>query len=62
MSYKKNLKIINKIKSIRAKNNTYWMDILKLAFKHAPSKSKMILRKIENQDKAITKLVRKLSK
>ena len=55
-------KIINKIKKIRSQNNENWMRLLKLAFKHAPKDAKKILNKISNQDKKITKLVKKLSK
>ena len=31
-------KIINSIQNIRSKNNKYWMDLLRLAFKFAPKK------------------------
>jgi len=59
---KKSLSIINKIKSIRSKNNENWMDLLKLAFKHNPKESKKILKRIVDQDKKVTQLVKKLSK
>ncbi len=59
---KKSSIIINKIKTIRSKNNTNWMDLLKLAFKHDPKESKKILKRIVNQDKKVTQLVKKLSK
>tara|TARA_B100001057_G_C22754050_1_gene912934 strand:+ start:289 stop:474 length:186 start_codon:yes stop_codon:yes gene_type:complete len=59
---KNSLIIINKIKSIRSKNNENWMDLLKLAFKHNPKESKKILKRIVDQDKKITQLVKKLSK
>jgi len=59
---KKSSIIINKIKSIRSKNNKNWMDILKLAFKHNPKESKKILKRIVEQDKKVTQLVKKLSK
>ena len=55
-------KIINKIKKIRSQNKENWMSLLKLAFKHAPKDAKKILNSISNQDKKITKLVKKLSK
>tara|TARA_B100001057_G_C22203151_1_gene701581 strand:- start:236 stop:352 length:117 start_codon:yes stop_codon:yes gene_type:complete len=38
------------------------MDLLKLAFKHDPKESKKILKRIVNQDKKVTQLVKKLSK
>ena len=59
---KKSNQIINKIKSIRAKNNNNWMNLLKLAFKHSPKEAKKILSKIEKYDREVSKLVRKLSK
>jgi|TARA_X000000950_G_scaffold287100_2_gene398177 hypothetical protein len=59
---KKSSIIINKIKSIRSKNNENWMDLLKLAFKHNPEDSKRILKRIVEQDKKVTQLVKKLSK
>lgn len=58
----KKLKIINQIQSVRSKNNINWMDILKVAFKHAPNESSKILRKIFEEDKRITKLTKKLTK
>ena len=53
-------KIINKIQQIRMKNNKLWMDILKLAFKHAPDKSKEIFKKIAYYDSKINELSKKL--
>ena len=45
------LKIINQIQKIRSKNNVNWMNILKVAFKHAPKKSIKIMSKINSDDK-----------
>ena len=53
-------KIINTIQKIRSKNNKYWMDLLRLAFKYAPKKSSKIIKKINSADKQISKLLRKL--
>ena len=58
----KYLKIINKISSIRKKNNNNWMDILKVAFKNSPDESAKIMSKIFYQDKKISELAKKLSK
>ena len=57
---KRHLKIINKIEKIRSKNNTNWMDILRLAFKYAPTEAKKLVKKINNDDKKITNLFKKL--
>ena len=40
MKNKKYSKIINKIQLLRKKNNINWMDILRLAMKHAPDETK----------------------
>lgn len=53
-------KIINTIQKIRSKNNKYWMDLLRLAFKYAPKKASKIIKKINSADKQISKLLRKL--
>ena len=45
---KSNLKkvntIIKEIENTRSKNNKNWMDLLRLAFKHAPHKAKKVLK------------------
>ena len=38
--------LINSIQKIRSKNNKYWMDLLRLAFKHAPKKATIIVKKL----------------
>ena len=57
---KKNI-IINNIQKIRAKNNKYWMDLMRLAFKFAPNESSQIIKKINQQDQRISVLLKKLS-
>ena len=58
----KRFKIINKIEKIRSKNNTNWMDLLRLAFKYAPVEAKKIIKKINRDDKKISNLLKKLGK
>ena len=55
-------KIINQIQKIRSKNNVNWMNILKLAFELDPKKSIKIMKKINYDDKKISKLLNQLSK
>ena len=55
-------KIINDIQKIRSKNNVNWMNILKLAFKLDPKAAKKIMKKINYDDKRISKLLSKLGK
>lgn len=55
-------KIIKQIQNVRTKNNKYWMDVLRLAFKFAPKEASKIMKKININDKKISYLVEKLSK
>jgi hypothetical protein len=54
--------IINQIENVRKRNNRCWMDILRLSFKHAPKQAALIMQKINNNDKKISKLISNLSK
>lgn len=54
-------KIINKIEKIRGKNNTTWMNIVRIAFKHAPKETARVISKIYLYDKKISDLVKKLN-
>ena len=56
------LKIIDQIQKIRGKNNVNWMNLLRLAYKKAPSETALIMSKIYKDDIKISKLVKKLSK
>tara|TARA_A100001015_G_C14924336_1_gene685614 strand:- start:533 stop:721 length:189 start_codon:yes stop_codon:yes gene_type:complete len=59
-SNNKYLTIISKIEKIRSKNNVNWMNILKLAFSLDPKNASKIMRKINYDDKKISKLLNKL--
>jgi len=54
------LNIIDEIEKVRSRNNINWMDILRLAFKHAPQDSKALMKKINRSDDEISKLLKKL--
>ena len=56
------LKIIDEIEKIRTKNNVNWMDVLRLAFIHAPEESKKLMKKINQEDNRVSELFKKLSK
>ena len=58
---KRYLDIIDQIEKVRSKNNVNWMDLLRLAFTHAPNEAKKIMAKIEHQDNRISSLMKKLS-
>jgi hypothetical protein len=62
MGKKKNyLKVISQIESIRKKNNTSWMNILRIAFKSNPKKTAAVMSKIYYDDKKISLLIKKLT-
>ena len=56
------LGIIDEIEKIRTKNNVNWMDVLRLAFIHAPEEAKELMKKINKEDNRISDLFDKLSK
>ena len=62
MTNLKYLRIINQIEKIRSKNNVNWMNVLRLAFKLDPKGTSKIMKKINYDDKKISKLLNKLSK
>lgn len=57
---KKYLNIVKKIELARSKNNKNWMDLLRLAIEKAPKQAKQILKRINYQDKNISKLLSKI--
>lgn len=62
MKKKNKLKVIDQIENIRGKNNTNWMNLLRLAYKKSPRESAIIMSKIYKDDAKISKLVKKLIK
>jgi hypothetical protein len=55
-------KTIDEIEKIRSKNNSNWMDILRLAFRYNPKGAAKIMTKIYVDDSRIGKLAKKLTK
>ena len=62
MKSNKYIKIINQIEKIRSKNNVNWMNILRLAYELDPVSASKIMKKINYDDKKISKLLSKLGK
>ena len=54
--------IIDKIEKIWSKNNTNWMDLVRLSFNLDPNKAAKILSKIYQEDKKISDPAKKLKK
>lgn len=48
---------IEQISEIRRKNNDIWMRLLSLALEVAPERTRDLLRKIADNDRAITKIM-----
>jgi hypothetical protein len=59
-TYKHYLKIIDQIEKVRNKNNLHWMNILRIAFRRDPEEAKKCFRKINQQDKKISRLASRL--
>ncbi len=55
------LAIIDQIEAIRGRNNKNWMDLLRLAFKHAPEEAAEIMAGIYKEDAEISRLVKQLT-
>tara|TARA_B100000214_G_C23878622_1_gene586186 strand:- start:190 stop:966 length:777 start_codon:yes stop_codon:yes gene_type:complete len=53
--------IINEIQEIRARNNTHWMDVVKLAFRLSPDEAREIFKKIKHCDQKINHLLKELA-
>ena len=53
--------IIDTIESVRTKNNKNWMDLLRLAFRHAPEEAAASVAEIYREDRAIAELSDKLT-
>ena len=56
------LRTIDEVEKVRTKNNVNWMDVLRLAFIHAPEEAKALMKKINEEDSRISELFEKLSK
>lgn len=55
------LEIIDAVEAVRTKNNKNWMDVLRVAFKHAPEEARPILAEINKSDGEISRLLDKLA-
>ena len=53
--------IIDEVQDIRTKNNVNWMDILRLAFKHAPDDARKLMGKVNEHDGRISDLLKELA-
>ncbi|MFA5397848.1 MAG: hypothetical protein WC346_17695 [Methanogenium sp.] len=51
---------IYEIEHIRTRNNSLWMELLKIALEYAPVKTKEVLKQINENDNAVSKLLKGL--
>ena len=56
------MSIEDRIEAVRRSNNRLWMDILRLALNSEPVGAKKILKRINQNDKKISKLIGRLAK
>lgn len=61
MQKRTDFEILDEIQQIRSKNNINWMDILRLAFTHAPEEARQLVGKINDFDMKISSLSKELS-
>lgn len=55
------MKIIDEVERVRTHNNVNWMDVLRLAFRHAPDEARELMKKINREDDKISGLFKQLS-
>lgn len=53
--------IIDQIEAVRTRNNKNWMDLLRLAFRHAPEEAAEIVASIYAEDSEISALAQQLA-
>ena len=51
LKIRKYLRIINKIEKVRTKNNVNWMDVLRVALKHAPDETIKLMKNINQKER-----------
>ena len=55
------LEILNEIEKVRAKNNTYWMDVVRMCFELDEKRAQNIFRNIKECDKQIRDLSKEIA-
>lgn len=58
----RNMVLVDEIQDVRTRNNVNWMDLLRIALTHAPEETKQVLRRINSDDDAISRLFKELGK
>ena len=55
------LEILNEIEKVRAKNNTYWMDVVRMCFELDEKRAQSIFNNIKECDKQIRDLSKEIT-
>tara|TARA_Y100000114_G_scaffold83621_1_gene77174 strand:- start:631 stop:1002 length:372 start_codon:yes stop_codon:yes gene_type:complete len=55
------LEILNEIEQVRAKNNTYWMDVVRMCFELDEKRAQSIFNNIKECDKQIRDLSKEIT-
>ncbi len=61
MKKRSDFEILDEVEMVRSKNNVNWMDILRLAFTHAPEEARELMGKINAHDHKISSLLGELA-
>lgn len=56
----KNGNKIYEIEHVRTRNNSLWMELLKIALKYAPEEAKKVLKQINENDNAVSRLLKEI--
>lgn len=56
----KDQQVVKQIEKIRSKNNSLWMEILRIAMKHGGDETRSVFKNIVDNDKKITELSKEL--
>ena len=56
----KDEQILGMIQTIREENNVCWMDLLRLAFRHAPEEARDLMKRVYEYDRQISELMKEL--
>lgn len=54
------MSLIDQIEQIRARNNTHWMNLVRLAFELAPERARSIMQEIARLDGEVRRLTQEL--
>lgn len=54
--------LIDAIEHIRLRNNTHWMNLVRLAFEVAPDRARAIMQEIQRCDGEVRRLTQELAK